>query len=174
MGGQRHALAVLPPGKTRYPLYGMLGGLQGRSGRVRKIGPPPGLDPRIVQQVAIHYTDWAIPAHLGQGAHLKVTNDISFRVSKSSYLMILLWRWGHSTPPKRRCIITRLYAINTPENSMLPNHRWFLYRWVLLPSYSTWFFYCIESLDAPTYPVTSKMLRQTIRGTVCERVCIDL
>ena len=37
VGGQRHALATLPPGKTRYPLYRRLGGPQGRSGRVRKI-----------------------------------------------------------------------------------------------------------------------------------------
>jgi hypothetical protein len=36
-GGQRHAPAALPPGKTRYPLYRRLGGSQGRSGQVRKI-----------------------------------------------------------------------------------------------------------------------------------------
>jgi hypothetical protein len=41
VGGQRHAPAALPPGKTRYPLYRRLGGLQGRSGRVLKICPPP-------------------------------------------------------------------------------------------------------------------------------------
>jgi len=29
----------LPPGKTRYPLYRRLGGPQGRSGQVWKIGP---------------------------------------------------------------------------------------------------------------------------------------
>ena len=29
------------PGKTRYPLYRRLGGSQGRSGRMRKISPPP-------------------------------------------------------------------------------------------------------------------------------------
>jgi len=40
VGGQRHAPASLPPGKTRYPLYRRLGGPQGRSGRVRKILPP--------------------------------------------------------------------------------------------------------------------------------------
>ena len=40
MGGQRHAPAALPPGKTRYPLYSGLGGPQGRSGRVQKISPP--------------------------------------------------------------------------------------------------------------------------------------
>ena len=30
---------------TWYPLYGRVGGSQGRSGRVRKIWPPPGFDP---------------------------------------------------------------------------------------------------------------------------------
>ena len=49
----------LPPGKTRYPLYRRLGGPQGRSGKVRKISPPLGFDPRTVQPVASHYTDWA-------------------------------------------------------------------------------------------------------------------
>ena len=49
----------LPPGKTRYPLYRRLSGPQGRSGQVRKISPPPGLDPRTVQPVASSYTDWA-------------------------------------------------------------------------------------------------------------------
>ena len=40
VGGQRHAPAALPPGKTRYPLYKSLVGPQDRSGRVRKISPP--------------------------------------------------------------------------------------------------------------------------------------
>jgi hypothetical protein len=48
VGGPRHAPAALPPGKTRYPLYTRLGGPQSRSGRVRKISPLPGLDPRTV------------------------------------------------------------------------------------------------------------------------------
>jgi hypothetical protein len=39
MGGQYHAPAALSPGKTRYPLYRRLGGLQGRSGRMRNISP---------------------------------------------------------------------------------------------------------------------------------------
>ena len=63
VGGQRQTPAALPPEKTRYPLYSRLGGPQGRSGRVRKISPPPGFDPRTVQPVASRYTDWAIPAH---------------------------------------------------------------------------------------------------------------
>ena len=63
VGGQRHVPADLPPGKTLYPLYRRMGGPQGRSGRVWKISPTPGFDPRTVQPVASHYTDWAIPAH---------------------------------------------------------------------------------------------------------------
>ena len=62
VGGQRHAPAALPSGMTRYPLYRRLGRPQGRSGRVLKISPPPGFDPRTVQLVASRYTDYAIPA----------------------------------------------------------------------------------------------------------------
>jgi len=39
VGGQRHASATLPPGKTRYTYYKRLRGPQGRSGRERKILP---------------------------------------------------------------------------------------------------------------------------------------
>ena len=60
--GQRHAPAALPPGKTRYQLYRGLGWPQGRCGRVWKILPTSGFDPRTVQPVASRYTDWAIPA----------------------------------------------------------------------------------------------------------------
>ena len=49
----------LPPWKTRYPLYRKLGGPEDRSGQVRKISPPPGFDPRVVQPVTSRYTDWA-------------------------------------------------------------------------------------------------------------------
>ena len=60
VGGQRHAPAALHLGKTRYSLYGRLGGPHGRSGRVRKISLPPGFDPRTVQPVASRSTDYAI------------------------------------------------------------------------------------------------------------------
>jgi hypothetical protein len=59
VGCQHHAPAALPPRKTRYPLYRRLGEPQVLSGRVRKISPPPGFDPRTVQPVASRYTDWA-------------------------------------------------------------------------------------------------------------------
>jgi hypothetical protein len=52
VGGQRHAPAALPQGKTWYSLFRRLGVLQDRSGRVRKISPPPGFDPWTVQPVS--------------------------------------------------------------------------------------------------------------------------
>ena len=55
--GQRHVPAALPPGRTRCPLYRRVGGPQGRSGRMRKISPPPGFDPRTFHPVASRYTD---------------------------------------------------------------------------------------------------------------------
>jgi hypothetical protein len=62
VGGQRHALAAVPLGKTRYPLYKRLGGSQSQSGQVRKISPPPGFDPQTVQPVASRYTNYTIQA----------------------------------------------------------------------------------------------------------------
>jgi hypothetical protein len=51
VGSQSHTPAALPPGKIRYA-YMRLDGPQGRCGRVRKISPSPGFDPRTVQPVA--------------------------------------------------------------------------------------------------------------------------
>jgi hypothetical protein len=61
MGDQRQAPAAVPSGKTRYLL---LGGSQGRSGRVLKISPLPGFDPQTVQRMASRYVDYPIPAHI--------------------------------------------------------------------------------------------------------------
>jgi hypothetical protein len=77
VGGQRHTLVALLPGKTRYPLYRRLGGPQGRSGRLRKITPPPGFDPRTVQVLARRYTDRAIPAHLSLIKHKFISIKLS-------------------------------------------------------------------------------------------------
>ena len=70
VGGQRHALAVLPSGKTRYPLYNRLGGPQGRSGRVRKFSPPTGIRSPdrpaslvtsvLADNLVCFYVDWEI------------------------------------------------------------------------------------------------------------------
>ena len=42
--------------ESQYPLHRRLGGPQDQSGRVRKISPPSGFDPRTVQPVASLYT----------------------------------------------------------------------------------------------------------------------
>ena len=75
VGGQRHAPAALPPGKTRYPLYRRLDGPQVRSGRVRKISPPPGFDPRTVQPVGSRCTDWGIPVHTFSIRHKRTAQN---------------------------------------------------------------------------------------------------
>ena len=63
MAGQRNSPAALPlppPGKTQYQLYRRVGKPQDRSGRLRKMSPPPGFDPRTSQLVASRYIDYAI------------------------------------------------------------------------------------------------------------------
>jgi len=49
---------TLPPGKTRYPSYRKLGGLQGRSGRTENL-VNTGIRSRTVQPVFSRYTDCA-------------------------------------------------------------------------------------------------------------------
>jgi hypothetical protein len=65
-GGERSASPprpLLTPRKNRYPLYRRLGGLQGRSGQLRKILSPPEFDPRTVQPVAQSLYRLSYPAH---------------------------------------------------------------------------------------------------------------
>ena len=86
VGAQHHAPAVLPPGKSRYPLYMRLGGPQGRSARVQKISPPPpGLDPWTVQPVASRYTDWAIPAPRMNMTHDNLRKREEWQVTASGW-----------------------------------------------------------------------------------------
>jgi len=78
----------LPPGKTRYPLYRRLGGSQGRSGKVRKISPPPRFDPRTVQPVACRYTDYATrPTFFFLGAFEK------FQKATISFVIVICPSW---------------------------------------------------------------------------------
>ena len=58
-------------------------GPQGRSGRVRKISPPPGFDPRTVQPVASRYTDCAIPTR----RHLNLSTPTHILSLRSSFLL---------------------------------------------------------------------------------------
>ena len=86
MGGQRHAPAALPPGKTRYPLYRRVDMPQGQSGRFRNIPPKPGFDPRTFQPVANRYTDWTIASKHTHTHTTKTVREISsFALIKPTY-----------------------------------------------------------------------------------------
>jgi hypothetical protein len=91
VGGQRHASAALLPGMTLYPLYRRLGRPQGRSGRVLKLSPPAGFDPRTVQLVASRYTDYAIPANYPRSRRTKYWTWVTVRTV-----------WFHGTEPISR------------------------------------------------------------------------
>jgi hypothetical protein len=54
-GGRWSRPGRFTSGKDPVPI--VLGGPQGRSGRMRKISLPPGFDPLTVQPVASRYTD---------------------------------------------------------------------------------------------------------------------
>jgi hypothetical protein len=68
--GQGHAPAALSPRKKP----GTHCGSQGRSGRVRKISPLPGFDPRTVQPVASHYMPYL--HELVVGEHRRTPLDL--------------------------------------------------------------------------------------------------
>jgi hypothetical protein len=109
------------PGRvTRYLFYRKLNWPQGRSGRVRKISPPPGFDPWTVQHLASYYIDWAIPVlgkhknsvknmRLYQCMILSVTNTCrhllvtSFLISLQSILRLALTTLNTT---ENKCVIS--------------------------------------------------------------------
>ena len=85
LGGQCHVPAVLPPGKTLYPLCRRLDGLQGRSGGVGENLLLPGFDPRTVQRVANLCTNWANPAELEVTWSLSAVSNVTRNQAAVSY-----------------------------------------------------------------------------------------
>ena len=83
VGGQHHAPAAFTPGKTRYQLYRRLVGPLSRSGRVRKISPPPGFDPRTFQPVASCYTDYTISTP--EFVHINQINYSTISIVRGSF-----------------------------------------------------------------------------------------
>jgi hypothetical protein len=73
VGGQRHAPAALPPGKTRYPLYRRLGVQQARSQTGAENLAPTGM------RSADHF----IPAH-----SLQIERSITYAVNTASKVLI--------------------------------------------------------------------------------------
>jgi hypothetical protein len=90
VGGQHHAPAALPPGKTRYPLYRRLGGPQHRCVRVRKISPQSRFDPRTVQPVVSRYNDRATRPTIRNSTGMKYRDILStsFMIQFFSYCLL--------------------------------------------------------------------------------------
>ena len=85
---------ILPPGKTRYPLYRRLGGPQGRSGRAEN-HVPTGIRSRTVQPLVSLYTDWATRPtiyHLYLLLTNKLTKPIEQNPSLRSRQVLGQWR----------------------------------------------------------------------------------
>jgi hypothetical protein len=100
LDGQRHAPAdehpTPSPKETRYPLYRWLSGSQGRSSRVRKVSPPPVLDPRTAPCVASRCAECAIPNHSIPKApdetDLKTRNFVTYSPSRQVRYNNITWQ----------------------------------------------------------------------------------
>ena len=96
VGGQRNVPAALLLGKTKYPFYRRPGGSQGRSGRVRKIAPPPGCDSRTVQPMASRYTYCAMPTftfYRTSWIYRKYTTQKLYHSYKAAGFQKILSQW---------------------------------------------------------------------------------
>jgi len=79
------SLPLYPGKEIWYPLCRRKCGSHGRSGRVGKISPPPGLEPRTVQSVASRKTDYGIPGWSSERLMVMFSYKPSFEHSK--------WEW---------------------------------------------------------------------------------
>ena len=108
VGGQRHALAALPPGEARYPFHRRMGWPQGRSGRVRKIVPPTG--DRFPDRPAFY----SQPDHDPAGSkHRDVKKTLYKKVVFDGYLFIRFFIVQHTTS----CVILKLLLLARPKGS---------------------------------------------------------
>jgi hypothetical protein len=99
---------LYPRGNTRYPLYRRLGGPQERSGRVRKISPKPGFDPRTVQPRSQSLYRLSYRAHNEHTSYIK----IYFVKVKTALLTELCYVSSHLLPlaPSPLCDNTNRYG----------------------------------------------------------------
>jgi len=81
VGGQRHALATLPPGKGPVPFAQQAGWAPGPVWTgAENLTPPRHFDPRTVHPVAIRYTDWATPSQLCRLQEEKIRTWVAYRL----------------------------------------------------------------------------------------------
>jgi hypothetical protein len=103
-GGQRHAPAALPPGKTRYPLYRRLGGSQSRTGQVRKISSPQGFDSRTAQPLA-KLIEWSVRKSLPDYDDDGVDDALRLHISPSVFIYEII-----NSRSLARCKVSRVIS----------------------------------------------------------------
>jgi hypothetical protein len=96
VGGQRHAQAGLPPGKTRYPLYRRLGEPPGRSGRVWKISQDRQAHSESLYWLSYPDLSWA------NTAYYWMSNVLSFPLAGNKVARSLCWPCN--TPYNLKCM----------------------------------------------------------------------
>jgi hypothetical protein len=109
--GQRHTLAIVPLGKTRYLLYRRPGGPQGWSGWAQKISPTPRFDTRTVHPIASRYPNptLAILSQRKDTGRRWVDFIADLDVNPLPPNVIYICR---TTPLTSRCCILNIYSTN--------------------------------------------------------------
>ena len=93
----------LPPGKTRYPSYGRLGGPQGQSGQVRKISPPTGIRSPDHPARSQSLYRLSYPAH-------KALTAVLYKAKRSSHL------------PRFESCLSVPKPLSLDQKTLLPTH----------------------------------------------------
>jgi hypothetical protein len=100
VGGQSHDLVTLPPlGKTLFPCYRRLGGLQGQSGWVQKIWPPTGirsLDCPVCSELAVQLVREILHMSISYGCWIRGIEVYDVWSLFSSYHRHF-WTWENFT-----------------------------------------------------------------------------
>jgi hypothetical protein len=102
VGCQHQSPNVLPPRKN---LLYRFGGPWGRSGRARKISPPPGIDPPIDQALKSRYTDWTTLA-VEDKISEKITEFLSHLFCPFSCLSVYEWKRSGGVLSLALCVIS--------------------------------------------------------------------
>jgi hypothetical protein len=89
-GGSTPRPSHLTLGKTWYPLYRRLGGLQNWFGQVQKISPPVGFNPQTVQPIASRYTDTPAPHNTEACSHNNCCHGKAINITYSECVSVLL------------------------------------------------------------------------------------